>query len=484
MASLSTEALTIERWRRGNLRGQLKPTQLELSQWWESIEAILTVIHGRRGLGKSWWFLTEAFSYMATHPGSRQIYAAPSREECGKIVLPTAALLIPDYLPADVKPVWMAQKHFYLHPNGASLVIEGADDDNGDHLRGPFADRVYCDEMGFWRRPEYVWKSVLYPQVERRQGRALAASTSPESPQHEFATVIIPEAKAERAYTCIPLQEDYTVSDIAKDKIAAQYSKTRDPADGRKSTLYRREYGCELITEQERAVFPEFDVEKHVGEYIEPDYFDRYTVTDIGMTDLTHCLFSYYDFDAATIVVCDEVVRQYETVSQLAPLFIAKERQLWGKTQPRKRVSDAQPIVLAEFARQHMLQPDLVPKEMRFSAAQNRDPEALINRARSLLASKRIKIHPRCTELIKQCSGGLWNEKRTDFERIKGLGHLDGLMALVYTVDAIDYGNNPRLAQQKIMRDDHPTEWLPKPEQDKHRNLQKLLPRSARRHAT
>ena len=480
-AQLSTRDLTIEKWRRGALRGQLRPTQNELSEWWDGLDAILTIVHGRRGLGKSWWLLTEAFSFMAKNPGSRQIYAAPTREECKKIVLPTARLIVPDYLPADVKPVWMASDHYYLHPNGATLVIEGADDDNGDALRGPFADRVYGDEVGFWRMPEYVWRSVLYPQVERRAGRAIFVSTSPVSPQHEFATVLIPEAKTEGSYAKITLEDDYTVSDAAKDKIAAQYSRTRDPVEGRKSTMYRREYGCELVTETERAVLPEFDADQHVREYARPDYFDRYVVADIGMTDLTHALFAFYDFDRATIVIEDEVVRQYATVSQLAPELHDAERRLWGKIAPKKRASDAQPIVLAEFARQHLLQPDLVPKEMRFSAVNNRDPEALINRARSLLASKRIEIHPRCVELIKQARGGLWNEKRTDFERIKGLGHLDGVMALVYLVDSIDYATNPRLEQQKLLRDDHPTEWLRKPETERYRNLQKILPRAARR---
>jgi len=473
--------LAAERWRRGTLRGTLRPTQREISEWWDHNGAVLSVVHARRGFGKSWWFLTEAFSYMATHPGSRQIYAAPTREECKKIVLPTAKLIIPKDLPRAVKPVWVQSEHYYLHPNGATLVIEGADDDNGDHLRGPFADRVYCDEMGFWRMPEYVWKSVLFPQVERRDGRALAASTSPISPMHEFATVIIAEAASESAYVKITIEDDYTLSEAKRDKIAAQYSKTRDPAEGRKSTLYRREYGCELLTESERAVLPEFDVTKHVGEHEEPEYFDRYVIMDIGMTDLTHALFSYYDYDNAVIVIRGEVVKNYVTVSQLAPLLAAKEKELWGAKVPRKRASDAQPIVLAEFGQQHRLQPDLVPREMRFSAVNNREPEALINRARTMLASVRIKIHPSCVELIKQCTGGLWNEKRTDFERIDGLGHLDGIMALVYTVDQIDYSNNPTLAQQQLMRDDHPTEWLKKPKQERHNNLQRILPRAARR---
>lgn len=474
--------LEAESWRRGSLSYQLKSTQREIYEWWKGNDAILSIVHARRGFGKTWLMLTMAFEFMAKNPGSRSIYAAPSREECKKIVIPTARMLIPKELPSDVRPVWMASDHCYQHPNGATLVIEGADDDNGDHLRGPFAHRVYCDELAFWRMPEYVWQAVLYPQVERRDGRAVGVSTSPTSPQHEFATKLIPQAKAEGSYVVVSLDDDYTVSAEKRDKIAAQHSPTRDPVEGRKSTIYRREYGCELVTEDERAVLPEFNVRLHVEQRERPEYFDRYTVLDLGMTDLSHCLLSYYDFDKATIVIEAEVVKQYCTVSQLAPLILDAEHATWGKEHaPRKRVSDAQPISLAEFSRQHLLQPDLVPREMRFSAANNRDPEALINRSRSLFASNRIAINPRCVELIRQCQGGLWNLKRTDFERIPGLGHLDGVAALIYTVDCIDYANNPTLAQKKFNRDNYPVEMLKKPETNQHQSLIKLLPKAARR---
>jgi hypothetical protein len=168
-------------------------------------------------------------------------------------------------------------------------------------------------------------------------------------------------------------------------------------------------------------------------------------------------------------------------------MILATERETWGSKVPRKRVSDAQPISLAEFQRQHLLQPKLVPKEIRFAAVNNRDPEALINRLRSMLDGKaldgsaRIAINPKCTELIKQCLGGLWNSKRTDFEHISGLGHLDGVMALAYTVDAIDYATNPRTEQQKFSRELYPVEFKHREQSPQHQSLAKLLPKSTRR---
>jgi hypothetical protein len=484
----SSTEIQSELWRRGSLDHLFRPTQKEISDWWNDTDAMLSIIHARRGFGKTVFLLLRAFGRMAREQNNRLVYAAPSREMAKQIVIPTAHLIIPPDLPTAIKPVWVATEHAFIHPTTLSrCVVEGADDDQGDHLRGPFAHEVYGDEVAFWRYLERVWRSVLYPQIQRTGGKAIFVSTSPESPQHEFAMTLIPEAKAEGSYVKVSLEDDYTVTQSDKDKIAAQYSANRDPDDGRKSTQYRREFGCELVTESERAVLPEFDVGKHVGECVRPEYFDGYTVLDLGMTDLSVALLSYYDFANACIVVEDEVVRQYCTVSQLAPLIFDAERNLWGSKPPRKRMSDAQPISLAEFGRQHLLQPDLVPKEMRFAAVNNRDPEALINRTRTLLASRRIKIHPRCENLIKQCLGGLWNIKRTDYERIPGLGHLDAVMALVYTVDCIDFANNPELSQRKYDPDNYPVEMYKnvvaheKQYSNAQQSLMRLLPKSARK---
>lgn len=476
------EEFVIEMWRTGELHPTLKPTQLEIHNWWNGHDAALTVAHCRRDFGKTWWMLTEAFSFMGANPKTRQVYAAMSREDAKKIVIPTAQLLIPEFLPREIKPVWSASDHAYYHPNGAMLIIEGANDDMGAHLRGPFADRAYLDELAFWRFAKHVWKAVIFPMIERRNGRAIGVSTSPESPMHEFATVIIPEAQTEGAYVKVTIDDDYTMTQERKDRIAAQYSSRRDPEEGRKSTIYMREYMCELVAETERAVVPEFKTAVHVREIERPDYFDCYTVLDLGMRDLTHCLFSYYDWKEGAIVIAGELAINYKTVSELAPLIHQRERELWGDKKPRKRVSDADPMELAEFARQHLLQPHIVPREMRFAAAQNRNPDSLINRMRSLVASDRVIIHPSCVELVKQLAGGLWNEKRTDFERTPGLGHLDGIMALSYTVDTIDYATDPEQAQKKYNREHYGVELGPKPVRDaQNATLQKLLPKVGRR---
>lgn len=478
----SWDAIVAHSWRIGDLSYQLKQTQREVSRWWnDEVQAVLTILHARRGFGKTWFLLTDAFETMAKQPGCRLVYAAPSREMAKSIVIPTAHLLIPRDLPDEVRPVWFASEHAFIHPNGSRCVVEGADDDHGAHLRGPFAHRVYMDELGFWRYCDYVYRSVLYPQVERTGGRMLGVSTSPESPHHEFASVLIPEAKTEGAYVKISLDDDYTVTDEQKAKIATQYSGKRDAEEGRNSTQFKREYLCELVTETERAVLPEFNIELHVSEFEHPEFHDRYVYMDQGFVDLTHCLFAHYNFKEARIVIEDEIAMQHVTISELAPLILEKERELWGDGRVWKRASDSPPISLAEFARQHMLQPKLVPKEIRFAAVNNREPDALINRTRAMLDANRIRIHPRCKELIKQCQGGLYNERRTDYERIAGLGHLDGVSALSYLVDGIDYSRNPETAQRQWSKYDFPVEQLKVQRDVQMSTLARLLPKVGRK---
>ncbi len=468
-----------EAWRRGVLHGQLRPTQRRAYDWWMTNEATLSVLHARRGFGKTWLFLTIAFEYMAKNPGSRLIYAAPSREQAKQIVIPTANLLIPAGLPDNSKPRWIATEHAFIHPNGSRCVVDGADDERGDHLRGPFAHIVFMDEQAFWRYCTHVTTSVLYPQVQRTGGRMFGASTSPESTHHDF-TQLIDEAKREGAYMRVSLDDDDTVPQFERDRIAAQYSKTRDPDDGRQSTAYRREFGCEIVTETEAAVFPEFELVRHVGERSKPAFWDGYTSIDLGMQDFTHALAGWYDFDSATVVIEDETCVQSSPVSEIAPHLVDMELRAFGAVVPRTRVSDNHPMEIAEFGRQHLLQPSKVPRELVFSAANNRNPEALINRARGMLQSDRILIHPRCIELIKQCQGGLWNLNRTDFRKIVGLGHLDGLMALVYLIDIVDYAHNPNL-RARLDPAKYATYFMKTEDQKRYGALGKLLPASARR---
>jgi hypothetical protein len=423
-------------WATKKLNWLLHGGQREAAKWWRENNSMTTIVLCARGWGKSWMLIKEGLETCFAKPNQRVLYACPSREQARQVVVPTAEVML-ETCPPELAPHWSDSKHAYVFPNKSLLVIEGADDENGKHLRGPFAHLVLCDEQGFWRRPEYVTRSILIPLAHRVKGRIISASTPPETPYHEFVTMI--RMAQTRGSLIVRTVDDNPLLTPERRRELIQEIGNGDET----STAVRRELFCEIVTETERAVVPEFDRTLHVEHVPRPDMFDAYEVIDLGMKDFTHCLFLHYRFDLATIVVEDEICVNNKPVSEIAPLLAAKEAALWGEQEPYIRISDNDPMEIAEFARQHYLQPDKVPREMRFSPADNKNPEALINRMRSLFHAVRIKIDPRCIRLIAMLEGGLWNERRTDFERIPGLGHLDGLMALAYIIDRIDYARNP-----------------------------------------
>lgn len=472
MVDLESRVLHAETWRRGNLAYKLHAEQIELRKKFLTSINRVTAWNIARRFGKSTLLVCLAVEHaMVTHHG-RVIFAAPTREQARDIVSPIFRHVLED-CPDHLRPRYNESRNFYtFDATGCEIHIDGADDERGARLRGTKATLALGDEVGFWRYPVEVIKNVLLPQTITCNGRIIVASTPPESPHHPFWDLVA-EARVNGAYEQRTIYENPMVTPA----LIEEYMRE---SGGENSSAWRREYLCERVAEIERAVIPEFKPAQHVAEFVRPAFYDGYVSLDLGLVDLSHALFAHYDFANATVVVEDEVVRQYCTVSQLAPEIYAKERELWPTQKPKLRVSDAQPISLAEFSRQHVLQPSLVPRETLFASAQNREPEALINRARALFASNRIKIHPRCKNLIAQVEGGLWNAKRTDFERIPGLGHLDGLMALVYLVDVIDYASNPA-SRERLNPEEYALYYKKTQTEERYSNLARMLPRSARR---
>lgn len=474
MSEYTPENVNAEVWRRGQLAYKLHDAQVDLRKRFNTSSARITAWNIARRFGKSTLLVCLAVEHALTTKNGRVVFAAPTREQARDIVSPIFRHVLED-CPSHLRPRYNESRNFYtFETTGCEVHIDGADDERGARLRGTKATLVLGDEVGFWRYPVEVIKSVLLPQTITCDGRIIIASTPPESPHHAFWELVA-EARIGGSYEQRTIYENPMVTPT----LIEEYMRE---SGGESSSAWRREYLCERVAEVERAVIPEFNPDRHIAEVVRSAYYDGYVSLDLGLVDLSHCLFAWYDFANATVVVEDEVVRQYCTVSELAPEIYAKERELWGNQPPRLRVSDAQPISLAEFSRQHVLQPALVPRETQFASAQNREPEALINRARALFASNRIKIHPRCKNLVAQIEGGLWNARRTDFERIPKLGHLDGLMALVYLVDAIDYASNPA-SRERLDPENFALYYKKSATQERYSSLSKMLPTSARRGA-
>ncbi len=424
LKNLTANDVYRELWKRGDLSYKFHPAQIAYDKFTKESHYIKNMLHAGRGWGKTWYFLGKCFEYAIKNPNSRIVYATQSRESVQQIVLPTYKIFTLE-VPEDVKPKWKTQGHCFELPNGSIIVLEGADDDHGNKLRGAFAHLVIADETGFWRHPEYVINSILLPQVQRVGGKIFITSTSPESIGHEFY-LFVNECKNNGTYYKQTVYDNPRLSEAQIDEYRRQC--------GGVTTMFRREYLCDAVIDETKAVVPEFQEKLHVVDnFVRPDFFDAYCVMDLGLVDYTHVVLGYYDFANATICIEDEIVQNYKTTDDLAAKIKAKELELYPR-RTVKRFADNELQQLTDLSITHGLH---------FAPAVKYNKEAALNDLRLKFQQDKIKISRKCVNLIHQLSVGIWNNRRTDYERLPGAGHLDGVDAMIYLVRSVDYNHNP-----------------------------------------
>lgn len=428
-----------ELWRRGDLHYLLHSSQLEYLSFIEKSEYIKNVLHCGRGWGKTWFFLVLAMMHAIKNPRSRIVYATQTRESARQIVLPTYKMLTL-HVPESVKPIWKTQGHCIDFNNESTIVVEGADDDHGNKLRGAFAHMIIEDENGFWSHADYVTNHILLPQAQRVNGKIYATSTTPESIGHEFYG-LIQECKQHNTYFRKTIYDNPRLN-------SSDIKKYIEQCGGENSTMFRREYLCEDVIETSKSVIPEFNEELHTFESREkPQFYDIYVGMDLGLNDYTHVIFGYYDFDVAKLIIEHEYVCNSKTTKEIVENINRIEIEKYPGRKPLLRISDNEAQQLYDFN---------VTYGLHVSPAKKYDKDELINRTRRMFQDGKILISQECIGLIHQLKVGIWNNRRTDYERLPGAGHLDGIDALRYLIRSIDYNKNPVPAYNGMSSYTHP----------------------------
>jgi hypothetical protein len=326
-----------------------------------------------------------------------------------------------------------------------------------DAQRGTKAHRCYVDEAAFSDHMEYLIGSVFMPQCMTTGGMVIIASTPPESPAHPFVT-LCQELELRGKY------HKRTVYEIRAPHITPALIEefkrecgNGDPIVGERSIKWRREFLCEFVIDDTKAVVPEFtDMELVIVEEREPPaHTDRYVIADLGYEDLAAWLFIYTDFKAGLFVVEDELVMRNASVTEQVKAAKAKERALWAKPandngeEPSVycRLADASPLVIAEMQR---------GQRYPIGQVDNSDREAAVNALRRVTQLARYRINPRCKHTIAHMKAAIWNKTRTSFERMGSMGHFDCTAALCYAERHIDRQRNPFPAlDETVKRDTH-----------------------------
>lgn len=436
-----------ELWQRGQISHKLHIGQLVIEEVFQRTTGKLFVLDIARQFGKTTWGAKICVETAIRKPGARIRCGAAFLNDIEQFIIPAFDLVMAD-IPKRFRPKWVAQKGIFVFPNKSTIRLVGLDrKPNG--LRGNKLDLVFLDECGYISNLDYIYKFVLIPATTHvPDAKIIMASTQPESPDHDFIKYC-DRAEMSGAYVKLTIEDNPLLSESQKEDIAMEYAPATPGLSrherirlGRLTTAFRREYMCERVVEASRAIIPEFNQTFHVKQ-TEPGpyhkFWHRYEALDSGVRDKTGWLAGYYDFFRAKVVIENEftLVGHEVTTRRIAESIKELEKQMeYGTKYPvYRRVADNDNLILVQ---------DLDSEfGLNFFATDKDELHAMINKVRMWMQAGRIEINPNCVQLIAQLRAGIWNQKRSEFERSAEHGHYDLIAALVYLIRNISDSTNP-----------------------------------------
>jgi hypothetical protein len=433
----------VQAWTEGVLDWKLRPHQRKLYNFIadidqnETISSALTRFGkcGRR-FGKTFTVLLHINELAQRYPGVRMRYAAPTEKSLKSYVKPNMRIILND-CPSDLKPKFRMQESLYLWPNGSELWLAGTDKEHAEKLRGPGTDLGVIDEAGSMSNLKYILNDIFLPSTMDTDGRLVVISTPPKTPGHDF-TLLCQEAEAKGTLLVQTVWDNLWLQE-RPDKLQEYI----EASGGVQSSTWKREYECQDVVDEAIAVIGEASDVELMREVVQdtprPQYSHSMTCMDPGFSPShTGILFSYIDFQKGWLVIEDEIDMLRMRTDIMAERIKAKEEAL-GYNQPNSRNkhmrwSDIDPRLLQDLDAMHQLS---------FAATSKDNLSAMVNQARVLLSQKRIRIHPRCKNLIAQLKAVTWNEGKTGFDFSTSFGHYDLVSAFIYSTRNADWQSNP-----------------------------------------
>lgn len=447
----------IEKWHRGDLSFKLHSAQKLINLTYNDVKNQLFVGNCSRQFGKTFWAVVKAVETAIKIPKAQIRYGAAFQSDLVDFIIPAFEKVMED-CPEEIKGVFKTSGTKFVFPNGSIVKLVGLDK-NPNGLRGNTLDLICIDECGFVGNLDYVYKSVIIPATTHRpEAKIILISTPPSTPAHAFLDYA-QKAEAETAYKMFTIFDNPMLDADGILRLMRETGCTL-PNDGSEhavieairtskviefpdhwilSTTFRREYLCEFITDSDLQIIPEWQ-DKYAYDYPKDEYrvfYHNYVGMDLGTKDFTACIFGYYDFRKAILVIEDEFKMNGPQMNThlLVGAIKAKEKELWDEQPVFRRISDNNNL--------HLLQDMSSIHNLHFMATNKDTLEAMINEVRLLVQSGRIAINPRCKQLIGCLKYGVWDEKRRGFARSTTYGHFDALASLIYLVRNLAQHTNP-----------------------------------------
>lgn len=439
-----------ELWRRGIIAPwYLYDYQLPVYQFLRS--TIDPFFEATRRFGKTTTELVIDIEDCQRNPEWIVRWCEPWKDQARTIVIPEMAT-ITQSCPGALKPRFYRTDSFFEFPStGSRIYLLGVNEDRGESARGSKANKIVRDEYGSWVDPVYISNEVLRPQLLTTRGQMPTMSTPPRDLGHAYFTVDKPKAIEEKRFIARDFDTVESLSPDEKERFIASMG-------GRRSTAVRRELYLEPVSDPEKLVIPEYQEEIHdlPDEAAKPEFFDLYAGFDLGLNDHTAGLFAYVDFKSRTLVIEDEYFAAGKNTGEIVAACRAIEKERFGALPCRCDLSFL-PQPGPKYCTHHGLQPyarwgdneaqqlyDMASMhDYLVSATRKDDRLAAINDLRLSFTQGRIKIKKRCVNLRYQLKVGLWNERKTEFQRGEKVGHLDAVAALIYLHRNISWSHNP-----------------------------------------
>lgn len=433
-------------WARGDLGHTLSRRQRRMVRKWRDKRPPRFVLNWSRRGGK-----TRALVTLAIEECMRRrctvTYAAPTQNDARDIAENEVTALLEGPGGQRTPYTYNVQRLRWTFPNGSFIQLAGCDGSNRNRLRGRTRDLIIIDEAAFVDDLTYIVESILEPQLLTTSGVLIMSSTPPETPEHPYRSYAMnAKAAADDSYDQCTLDEVEHVTDEQRESAIAK-------AGGREATACRREYFCEFVTEEKRALVPEFVrhrafVAPEPWTIQRPRYFDAYTIVDTGFIDLSVVGFGYYHFELGAAVLEHELALRHASGGAVGRAALAKEREIWGEQKPLRRWADASPQTIADMrdgSAKRDTDGSMLEDGIAFAMAEKQDGIAAHQRLRTAVSERRLIVHPRCTTTLAHLEYGIWNKQGTDFERIDGPNghHFDGVAMLRYFIRAVQWGKNP-----------------------------------------
>ena len=482
-------------WRAGSLRHLLDDHQLRIydpyREWEERrLNEPKTGVHrlfmgecGRQ-VGK-----TYTFSTIRVEDGQDQRFAneiimmgASTEIALKELVIPTINRII-ESAPDDIRPKfftsrWGMRAGYHCPATDCVLKLVGFEDP--DSLRGTGIAGCNISEAAFVPKLAYAVNSIILPMFSRRpRATIVLESSTVKDHHHPFERVFKPDAQKRTAYAFMTLWDNTALADDEKQAMF-EASKAINQAEA------EREFECKLTRDLSVKLVPEFDKAKHVEAVPRPKYACGIAASDPGHSDLFFNGWGYWHPQRQQLIIEHDWSGRNKTTGFIAPVWKDIERMCFGQAsefareKPKRhgyvdvreeykrilrvlsgeeepdrgtglgindieglawwrdgefrenpviRVSDTSSQLIADLTEEFGITVCPTAKD---------DADAQLYALRNAFKFDKIRVHPRCVDLIRHLDMGEWNERRTDWKRFHEgeeaelYGHFDGVAMSIY----------------------------------------------------